>query len=780
MADPALRIAAMLALCAASCVQAPPRPPVLPPIHDADADVADVADVAGDVGPEDGEESESGADTEIGTVVLDGGDAVGADGDGDATDVGSEVDAPAPECVIAGDCAPPTACHGVATCDQSTGKCSYPNLVGTPCEDGDICTDAGTCADGVCVSPAKDCDDGIPCTEDSCDAQKGCRHDISKCTCTKDEDCDDGDLCTLPASCKSLTCAGGEPVDCSTLDAPCTVGQCDSLDGSCVSAPRADGAPCDDGDPCTGGDGCVAGACEPGGPACDDANPCTTDLCAATTGKCSNVPVQDGTSCDDADSCTIGDACNSGKCISVKRLEANIAWEATLTGADSPDVYLRLGVSDTGTTTLVVEADAPPTLTYAGGAESLTLGFNVDLGLDAVLIVRFDSFGAFKGETVIPADGFMSLVDAVHTPAGATFVLVKHAASLWFSGGRFRVTDTDAVGSTHTLLSYNTYGSFEWDLRFEPELTPLALFFSAGTPPRVGVFATHSAEVAGPTRLAPALAPLPASAQSTSSLAMLSWTLPGTAVVSRDVGSLTAGSWSRGVARGGADLTVATMLVGDYSMVLNGIGELPGGTKRAMLARFGADGSTLSTVNADSPILISLGSLDYDSTHGSVASVAYQGLLNTTDSAGTSVTIVGDEVGPDLGLSCYLRVDTAGNVSWPLNCGAPGGGIAANIDSDGSVFVLALGAVAEAPAGGRFRLSALGENPLFFYAARLSPTGHFVGIAPLDITDVCTVVASNTAGYRSLGCLDPSTIWSPPLKMVIRSVETEPAPGCEP
>ena len=49
---------------------------------------------------------------------------------------------------------------------------------GTPCTDDEVCTDPDTCQGAVCVSgPLLQCDDGDPCTQDTCVLGDGCHYD---------------------------------------------------------------------------------------------------------------------------------------------------------------------------------------------------------------------------------------------------------------------------------------------------------------------------------------------------------------------------------------------------------------------------------------------------------------------------------------------------------------------------------------------------------------------------------------------------------------------------
>ncbi len=135
------------------------------------------------------------------------------------------------------------------------------------------------------------CDDGVFCTFDFCDPKTdACSHAPNPLTC------DDGEACT--------------------------VDECDLVE-DCVHTSIASG-PCDDGSPCTVDDTCVAGLCIGSSLAscclkasdCDDDNPCTVDVCDAGTGKCNNVVLPNGTSCDaDANGCTVDDSCLSGSCV---------------------------------------------------------------------------------------------------------------------------------------------------------------------------------------------------------------------------------------------------------------------------------------------------------------------------------------------------------------------------------------------------------------------------------------------------------------------------------
>ncbi len=204
-------------------------------------------------------------------------------------------------CKYAPKCDDGNACNGVESCDIATGICS-PGAA-TNCDDGDPCTldschvDRGcehgpTCGDGnLCngietcdpVSGAcgpggpLNCDDGNACTDDSCDPVEGCVHQNNLDTC------DDGDPCTLSDTCSLGEC-GGTPKLCSNNDACDGFELCDPTTGDCL-----DGTPLE----------------------CDDSNVCTDDSCNPLIGC---VAVNNGASCDDASICTTNDHCVAGQC----------------------------------------------------------------------------------------------------------------------------------------------------------------------------------------------------------------------------------------------------------------------------------------------------------------------------------------------------------------------------------------------------------------------------------------------------------------------------------
>ena len=192
-------------------------------------------------------------------------------------------------------------------CDPSAG-CFHTNLDGV-CTDGNPCTGGDACAGGKCVSAgATDCDDLNQCTTDSCSTASGCVH-----AATDGATCNDGSACTTSDTCVGTVCKGTDKV-CDDGN-PCTIDSCLAASG-CTTAPGQDGAPCTDGNACTQSDTCANGSCAGSSPVvCIASDNChSVGTCDTTSGSCSNPAKDNGTACDDASKCTTGDVCTGGTC----------------------------------------------------------------------------------------------------------------------------------------------------------------------------------------------------------------------------------------------------------------------------------------------------------------------------------------------------------------------------------------------------------------------------------------------------------------------------------
>ncbi len=185
-------------------------------------------------------------------------------------------------------------------CDPVQG-CSNP-FNDAPCNDSNPCTIDDKCVLGQCNGAFLSCDDNNTCTDDSCDQLVGCKHVPNTVLCT------DGNFCTVGDSCAGGACLSGTMLDCNDGN-PCTLDTCDPNGGCEITASSG---PCDDSNACTAQDTCVAGGCSGSFITCDDGNPCTLDSCDAATGCVTeNTP---GGVCSDGNDCTEADQCVDGSC----------------------------------------------------------------------------------------------------------------------------------------------------------------------------------------------------------------------------------------------------------------------------------------------------------------------------------------------------------------------------------------------------------------------------------------------------------------------------------
>ncbi len=198
------------------------------------------------------------------------------------------------------------------SCHPETGGCIYDvNMTGLQCVDDDPCTIFTFCDQDACALPkgVSLCDDGSPCTDGSCDVQLGC----SYTPVPGNPECDDGDVCSPSSACFEGVCVGAENVSCVDGNA-CTDDSCDSNSGACSHL--ANTAKCSKGSFCSPPAKCEEKVCkaQTQNP-CDDGNPCTTDTCTEGEGVgCDNTP--NSASCKHNDpSCTQEGKCVETKCV---------------------------------------------------------------------------------------------------------------------------------------------------------------------------------------------------------------------------------------------------------------------------------------------------------------------------------------------------------------------------------------------------------------------------------------------------------------------------------
>lgn len=175
-------------------------------------------------------------------------------------------------------------CHVVGTCNPTTGVCDNPVAsAGTPCDDGSACTLEDACQAGACVGATPpQCNDGNDCTADSCDEELGC---VNVAAGADGTPCDDGNLCSDASECQAGQCQPLRFIACDDGNA-CTVDACDPALG-CVASPGEDGVACDDRNACTSEDRCGAGECRGTPKLCEDRGECfSAGVCNPTTATC--------------------------------------------------------------------------------------------------------------------------------------------------------------------------------------------------------------------------------------------------------------------------------------------------------------------------------------------------------------------------------------------------------------------------------------------------------------------------------------------------------------
>jgi hypothetical protein len=188
------------------------------------------------------------------------------------------------------------------SCNEGTDSCD--NIPEDAlCDNGLFCDGAETCDPAHDCQPgtAVDCDDGVGCTDDSCNESSDSCDNIPN-----DALCDNGLYCDGAETCHAtLDCQAGTAVDCND-GVTCTVDSCNEGTDSCDNV--ANDASCDDGLYCNGAETCDPVLdCQPG------ADPCPGQGCNEDTDACEAVECIDNEDCDDGSDCTV-DTCADSVC----------------------------------------------------------------------------------------------------------------------------------------------------------------------------------------------------------------------------------------------------------------------------------------------------------------------------------------------------------------------------------------------------------------------------------------------------------------------------------
>ncbi len=202
-------------------------------------------------------------------------------------------------------------CDGVAaaTCSKDAKFNSWTSwsTIQT-CGDGQKCTLEAKDKPPICkadgggkaCTDAKGCDDGNPCTTDTCDAGK-CQNATKASCCVFDSECNDGNACTVD-SCNGDNTCGNTAKTCKA-PSDCETAVCDATTGQCKATVKADS--------CKIGNTCVASGAKNPTDACLACAPSTsaTDWSPAIACKCASGVCCDAkagkilpgkTKCDDA------------------------------------------------------------------------------------------------------------------------------------------------------------------------------------------------------------------------------------------------------------------------------------------------------------------------------------------------------------------------------------------------------------------------------------------------------------------------------------------------
>ena len=356
-----------------------------------------------------------------------------------------------------------TACRA-SMCDKKTGDCALGaviSAVGKACDDNNPCTVSTTCSGGDCKGVPKDCGDANACTADSCTPSTDCVHEPLAATCSDDNACTTGDHCVgkacQPAA--ALGCDDGNPctADSCAPELGCaatpTSATCDDGDnctqsdacsgGKCVPGKPLD---CDDGDVCTVAHACKAGVCDKGQPKnCDDANACTDDTCDAKAG-CNNA--ENTASCTVQDACIAPGTCASGACVAGKPRLFALTWASNLWRAAT-------GVLELSDGTLVVVGNERAAAT--GDANILVAHHTPDGALTSAQII--EKTGHFAASAVARAGAGYLVVGSSLTAAGAgDAVAIKRTANgttVWTralgSAGQEQADAAVELGAGHVL-----------------------------------------------------------------------------------------------------------------------------------------------------------------------------------------------------------------------------------------------------------------------------------------------------------------------------------------
>ncbi len=214
-------------------------------------------------------------------------------------------------CDAVNDCLAGTDPCAGQVCDEGTGTC-VGCLIDADCDDAVFCNGAETCVAGACqAGTAVNCNDGVGCTNDSCNEGTNSCDNVAS-----NANCDDGVFCNGTETCDAaLDCQAGTAVNCND-GVGCTTDSCNEGTNSCDNV--TNDASCNDGLFCNGSETCDAVLdCQAGTAVdCNDGVGCTDDSCNEGTNSCDNIAnnanCDDGLFCNGAETCSAAMDCQAG------------------------------------------------------------------------------------------------------------------------------------------------------------------------------------------------------------------------------------------------------------------------------------------------------------------------------------------------------------------------------------------------------------------------------------------------------------------------------------
>ncbi len=240
------------------------------------------------------------------------------------------------ECCTAASCDDGNPCT-VDSCNGD-GTCSHAAATnGTACAGANKCEQTYTCQSGACTGT-----NPVTCAaSDSCHVAGTCNPTTGTCStpiAANGTSCSDGNACTQSDSCQAGVCTGTNPVTCSASDSCHVAGTCNPTTGTCSAPIAANGTSCSDGNACTQSDSCQAGVCTGSNPVtCTASDAChVAGTCNPSTGTCSTPIAANGTSCSDGNACTQSDSCQAGVCTGTNPVTCSASDACHVAGTCNP------------------------------------------------------------------------------------------------------------------------------------------------------------------------------------------------------------------------------------------------------------------------------------------------------------------------------------------------------------------------------------------------------------------------------------------------------------